>query len=64
MKKLYNFTLSKEIEVKETVNEKNEKGEEISVTKTVKKQIQQDYYLMKLNYFMELDYPKELKLDY
>ena len=47
MKKLYNFTLSKEIEVKETVNEKNEKGEEISVTKTVKKQIPQKIVIKK-----------------
>lgn len=47
MKKLYEFTLNKEIELKETISEKNESGEEISVTKTVKKQIPQKIVIKK-----------------
>ena len=41
MKKLYEFSINKEVEVKETTNEKNEKGEEIQVSKNVRKELPQ-----------------------
>jgi hypothetical protein len=49
MKKLYEFSINKEVEVKETTNEKNEKGEEIQVSKNVKKELPQKYFIKKPN---------------
>ena len=49
MKKLYEFSLNKEVEVKETTNEKNEKGEEIQVSKNVKKEVLQKFFIKKPN---------------
>ena len=46
MKKLYEFSLNKQIEVKETNVEKNEKGEEIQISKNVKKEVAK-YFLIK-----------------
>lgn len=49
MKKLYEFSINKEVEIKETTNEKNEKGEEIQVSKNVKKELPQKYFIKKPN---------------
>jgi hypothetical protein len=49
MKKLYEFSLNKEVEVKETTNEINEKGEEIQVSKNVKKEVLQKFFIKKPN---------------
>jgi len=49
MKKLYEFSINKEVEIKETTNEKNEKGEEIEVSKNVKKELPQKYFIKKPN---------------
>jgi hypothetical protein len=49
MKKLYEFTLNKEVDVKETQTEKNEKGEEIQITKNLKKQIPQKFFIKRPN---------------
>jgi hypothetical protein len=47
MKKLYEFVVSKEEIVKESETSKNDKGEEVTTTKEVKKQVEKELYLRK-----------------
>ena len=47
MKRLYEFTLPREETVKETETTKNEKGEEITTSKEVKKTIDKQFFLRK-----------------
>jgi hypothetical protein len=47
MKKLYEFTLYKTEQVEEKVSDKNDKGEEITITKKVDKQIPYKYFFAK-----------------
>ena len=47
MKRLFEFTLPKEDTVKETETTKNDKGEEVSTTKEVKKTVDKKYFIRK-----------------
>jgi hypothetical protein len=47
MKKLFEFTLPKEELVKETEASKNDKGEEVTTTKEVKKKVDKRYFMSK-----------------
>ena len=47
MKKLFEFTLPSEELVKETETSTNEKGEEVTTTKEVKKTVNRKYFLRK-----------------
>jgi len=69
-KKIYEFIVKKEEEV-DKIETRNENGKEVTITSKVKENIarkffiksQLELYLKKLNYFMQLDYQKELRLD-
>ena len=47
MKRLFEFVVPKEELVKETETSKNDKGEEITTTKEVKKEVDKQYFLRK-----------------
>ena len=49
MKKLYEFLINKEVEIKETHAEKNESGEEVQITKNVKKEVPHKFFVRKPN---------------
>ena len=72
MKTMFEFDIYHEKEIEKVEVSTNEKGEEVKTTSKVKTTVpvklgiknQQEVYLMKLNCFMELDFQRELRLDY
>lgn len=49
MKRIYEFEMSKEQDVQEIETSTNDKGEEVKITKTVKKKVPQKFFLKKPN---------------
>lgn len=47
MKKIYQFAMTREVDLKETTTEKDSNGAEIQVTKNVKKEVKEKYFIKK-----------------